>query len=200
MLEYLIPSTEMGLITGFLTLGVFISFRLAPFTDLTCDGSALIGAAITAALADLGVNPWLNLFLSFLGGSCAGLCTAFFHHALNIPQIFSGILTSVMAYSVSLHIMDSRPVIALHNAPLLFQQETTLMFMIPLIPCNCICLLYLFLNASWNRSSSSRVQPQSRPALSGKTRLRYICDFNDQQCFSWNIWRAYINIPTIYRY
>lgn len=143
LFNVLTPSLEMGMITGFLALGILITFRLTNFTDLTCDGSVLIGASVTAALADAHAPPYVALLLSILAGSTTGLLTAIFHTELKIPQIFSGILTAVMAYSVALHIMDARPVISLVNSPLLFD-ENFFRFLIPIALYTIILCWWIF--------------------------------------------------------
>ena len=74
-MDFLITIVEQGLIYGILALGVYITYRILDFPDLTVDGSFPLGAAVTAALITRGVNPYLTLPLSFAAGVLAGICT-----------------------------------------------------------------------------------------------------------------------------
>ncbi len=132
LIEIVLSSIEVGLITGLLAMGIFITFRLTNYPDLSCDGSIIIGATITAAFADAGLSPWIGLTLAACGGGMAGLFTAFLHCTLNIPNMFSGILTAVMSYSIGLHITQSRPIISMVDTIPLFD-ETNFFLWVPLI-------------------------------------------------------------------
>ena len=74
-MDFLITILEQGMIYGILALGVYITYKILDFPDLTVDGSFPLGAAITAALVTRGVNPYLTLPLAFLAGAAAGMCT-----------------------------------------------------------------------------------------------------------------------------
>lgn len=114
----LIGSITIGLILAMLALGVFISFRIFDFPDITAEGSFTFGAAITAALIIAGVNPLLATLISFLGGAAAGMVTGILHTRFKINSLLSGILVMTALYSVNLHVMGRS------NLPLL--NETTL--------------------------------------------------------------------------
>ncbi len=109
-----------GLIYGLMVLGVFITFRILDFADLTVDGSFPMGAAIMAVLLIKGVNPVFAIFLSFAGGMLAGLITAVIHTKLKIPGLLAGILTMTMLYSVNLRIMSNRANLSLLRVPTVF--------------------------------------------------------------------------------
>ncbi|NMA56688.1 MAG: ABC transporter permease, partial [Treponema sp.] len=89
-----------GLIYGIMVLGVFITFRILDFADLTVDGSFPIGASIMGIFLLKGVNPFLALLVAFLGGLICGLITALIHTKLKIPGLLAGILTMTMVYSI----------------------------------------------------------------------------------------------------
>ena len=103
-----LPSNiAQGLIWGVMALGLYITFRLLDFADLTVDGSMATGGAVTVVLTTNGWNIWAALLVATLAGVCAGLVTGLFHTKLGIPPILSGILTQIALYSVNLHIIGS---------------------------------------------------------------------------------------------
>jgi putative ABC transport system permease protein len=103
-----------GLIYAIMALGVFFTFRILDFPDLTVDGSFPMGAVIMAASLSAGMNPITGLLLAFLGGLFAGFVTATIHNQLKVPHLLAGILTMTMLYSVNIRILDNRA-----NLPLL---------------------------------------------------------------------------------
>lgn len=109
----LIGSITIGLVLALLALGMFISFRIFDFPDITAEGSFTFGAAITAALIVAGTNPVLATELAFVGGMLAGATTGFIHTRFNINPLLSGILVMTALYSVNLHVMGKS------NVPLL---------------------------------------------------------------------------------
>lgn len=109
-----------GMIYGIMALGVFITFRILDFPDLTVDGSFPLGAALMATFILQGLNLWVALLLSFLGGTIAGIITALIHNKLKVPHLLAGILTMTMLYSVNIRILGNRA-----NVPLL-RKETLL--------------------------------------------------------------------------
>ena len=115
-----------GLIYGLMVLGVFITFRILDFADLTVDGSFPMGAAIMGIMLIKGVNPLVAVLFAFAGGMVAGLITAVIHTKLKIPGLLAGILTMTMLYSVNLRIMDNRANISLLKIPTFFTWLTGL--------------------------------------------------------------------------
>ena len=97
--------TAQGLIWGIMALGVFVTFRLLDFADLTVDGSFATGGAVTIMLTLSGMPVSLSLFIAVLAGLASGLVTGLLHTKLGIPPILSGILVQIALYSVNLHIM-----------------------------------------------------------------------------------------------
>lgn len=94
-----------GLIWGIMALGVYITFRLLDFADLTVDGSLATGGAVAVMLIRAGVNPVIALVAAFASGMAAGFITGMLHTALGIPGILSSILTQISLYSINLNIM-----------------------------------------------------------------------------------------------
>ncbi|NLM00248.1 MAG: ABC transporter permease [Treponema sp.] len=113
-----------GLIYGLMVLGVFITFRILDFADMTVDGSFPLGGAIMAVLLIKGVNPVVAILLSFTGGMVAGLITAIIHTKLKIPGLLAGILTMTMLYSINLRIMSNRANVSLLRVPTVFTRLT----------------------------------------------------------------------------
>ena len=78
-MDILITILEQGLIYGILALGVYITYKILDFPDLTVDGSFPLGAAVTAAMITQGMNPYVTIPVSFLAGAAAGICTGLIH-------------------------------------------------------------------------------------------------------------------------
>ena len=88
-----------------MAIGVYITFRILDFADLTVDGSLGLGGAVAVMLILAGFPPYLVLIISFISGLLAGLVTGLLHTLLGIPDILAGILTQIALYSVNLNIM-----------------------------------------------------------------------------------------------
>jgi putative ABC transport system permease protein len=111
----LIGAWTIGLILALLALGVFISFRIFAFPDITADGSLTLGAAVAAALIAKGYNPWGATLVAMMAGSLAGGVTGLLHTQFQINGLLAGILVATALYSVNLHVMQ-RSNIALLDA------------------------------------------------------------------------------------
>ena len=107
-------AASQGIIWGIMTLGVYITFKVLDFPDLTVDGSFALGGAVSAILISNGMNPFTTLIFAFLAGSLAGLATGILNTKLQIPGILAGILTMIALYSINIRVMGGRP-----NIPLL---------------------------------------------------------------------------------
>lgn len=107
-------AASQGIIWGIMTLGVYITFKVLDFPDLTVDGSFALGGAVSAILISNGMNPFITLIFAFLAGSLAGLATGILNTKLQIPGILAGILTMIALYSINIRVMGGRP-----NIPLL---------------------------------------------------------------------------------
>lgn len=110
---------EIGLIFSLVALGVFISFRLLRFPDLTVDGSFPLGGAVCAILISTGTNPWLATLAGTAAGAVAGLITGWLNVKLKIMDLLASILMMIGLYSVNLRIMGG-PNVPLINDPTLF--------------------------------------------------------------------------------
>jgi putative ABC transport system permease protein len=103
---------ELGLIYGLVALGVFLSFRVLSFPDLTVDGSFPLGAAVAASAIVAGLDPYLGTLMALLAGALAGLVTAILNVRFGILHLLASILTMIALFSINLRIMG-RPNIAL---------------------------------------------------------------------------------------
>jgi len=101
-------NVSQGLIWGVMALGVFITFKLLDFADLTVDGSMATGGCVTVMLILAGTNPILTMLAAFGAGIAAGLATGLLNTKLGIPDILSGILVQLSLYSVNLRILGGK--------------------------------------------------------------------------------------------
>ena len=104
-MNLIINAIEEGLLFSIVSMGVYITYKILDFPDLSVDGTYPLGAAITAVLLVNGVNPWLAIIISAVGGAIAGGTTAFLHVKLKISNLMSGILVMIALYSVNLRVM-----------------------------------------------------------------------------------------------
>ncbi|MDO4601006.1 MAG: ABC transporter permease [Eubacteriales bacterium] len=116
-MDFLITILEQGLIYGILGLGVYITYKILDFPDLTADGSFPLGAAVTAALIGRGVNPYLTLPAAFIAGALAGTCTGLIHVKGKVRDLLSGIIMMTALWTINLRIAGTS------NVPL-FSKET----------------------------------------------------------------------------
>ncbi len=121
----LIGALEQGLVYGIMVLGVYLTFRVLDFPDLTVDGSLPLGAAVSAVSITHGVNPFVSLVLAGLAGFAAGAVTAFLNTKLKILHLLASILTMIALYSINIRIMDG-PNISLLGVPSVLDPMMTL--------------------------------------------------------------------------
>lgn len=100
----IISVLEQGLIYSIMALGMYITFKILDFPDMTVDGSFPLGAAISAILITNGMNPYLTLLVSFGAGLIAGTCTGLIHVKLKVGDILASIIMMTALYSVNLRI------------------------------------------------------------------------------------------------
>jgi len=110
---------EIGLIFGLVALGVFLSFRVINFPDLTVDGSFPLGGAVAAALIVAGWNPFAATAMALAAGALAGYLTAWLNVRLRITQLLASILVMIALYSINLRVMG-KPNVALISEPTVF--------------------------------------------------------------------------------
>ena len=116
-MSFAVSILEQGLINGILSLGIYITYKILDFPDLTVDGSFPLGAAVTALLITRGVNPYLTLVAAFLVGVIAGICTGLIHVKCKVRDLLSGIIMMTALWSINLRVAGTA------NVPL-FSQKT----------------------------------------------------------------------------
>jgi len=117
----LIGALTVGLILSLLALGIFISFRIFEYADITADGSITLGAAVAAVLLVHGTHPLVATAVAALAGAAAGATTGLIHTRFGINRLLSGILVMTALYSINLHIMGRS------NVPLVEQRSLATM-------------------------------------------------------------------------
>lgn len=142
VVNFLSVSLYEGLAYGFVTLGVYITFRVLAFPDLTVDGSFPLGGAVAATLIVSGVNPWLATLAAFIAGICAGLMTSLLNTKLRINALLAGILMMVSLYSINLAIMGRSNVSVLREATV-FKQTAQLFSIEPTTTLSVIFMVVL---------------------------------------------------------
>ncbi len=105
MNELLISTVSQGFIFAIAALGIYITFRILDFPDLSVDGTFTTGAAICAVALQAGISPIIAVVLAVVGGMIAGACTGLLHVKLGITNILSGIIVMIGLYSINLRIM-----------------------------------------------------------------------------------------------
>lgn len=101
-------AVAQGLIWGIMAIGLYITYKVLDYADLTVDGSMATGGAVCIMLMTNGANVWIALVCAVIAGMLAGLATGLFHTAMGIPPILAGILTQLSLYSINLAIMGGR--------------------------------------------------------------------------------------------
>ena len=114
-----IGALEAGFVFGLMSLGVYLTFRVLDFPDLSVDGTLPLGAAVSAAIITSGGDPYLSVAAAFAAGAVAGAFTGFLSTKLKILNLLAGILTMIALYSINIRIMGS-PNLPLFNRPTIF--------------------------------------------------------------------------------
>lgn len=113
-----------GLIYGIMVLGVFMTFRVLDFCDMTVDGSFPLGGCVLAACLTHGIAPGIALPIALAAGICAGLVTTLVYTKLRVPDLLAGILVMTMLYSVNLRIMSNHSNVSFLKIPTIFSNIT----------------------------------------------------------------------------
>ena len=112
-MELWVGALVLGLIYAFMTIGVYITYKILDFPDITVDGSFTLGAAVSAVMIFNGYDPYISLFAAFFAGGLAGSVTGLIHTKMKVNGLLAGILVMIALYSINLHIMGRS------NVPLL---------------------------------------------------------------------------------
>lgn len=120
ILGLLVNVLEEGFIYGVMAMGVYVTYKILDFPDLSVDGTFPLGACITAVLITAGVNPWLACAAAFLAGAAAGCVTGILNVKLKISDLLSGILVMTGLWSVNLFILGGKSVMQFYDLPTIF--------------------------------------------------------------------------------
>ncbi len=104
MIDIIKGVLEQGFIYGIMALGVYITYKILDFPDLSVDGTFPLGAAISAVLLTKGINPWLAIAAAIAAGALAGLFTGIIHVKFRVQDLLSGIITMTALYTINLRI------------------------------------------------------------------------------------------------
>ncbi len=121
-MSLLIGAITIGMILALLALGIFISFRIFNFADITAEGSITLGASISASMIVAGFSPLFATLIAMIGGFIAGAITGIIHTKFEINGLLSGILVMTALYSINLHIMGRS------NVPLMSEKTVMTYF------------------------------------------------------------------------
>lgn len=143
-LNLIVNSIEQGLIYGILVLGVYITYKILDFPDLSVDGSFPLGGAVAATLIISGVNPFLATLIAIVAGMLAGFVTGFLHVKLKITNLLSGILVMIGLYSINLRVMGKAN-IPLFNESTVFSSGLPVLLMIAVFAIAMKIIMDLFL-------------------------------------------------------
>lgn len=119
-------ATAQGVLWGVMTLGLYITYKVLDFADLTVDGSFALGGAVSATLIVSGYSPLLSLLIAFIAGGIAGGFTGLFHTKLKIPGILASILTMIALYSINIRVMGKANISLLGEPTVMVQLSNLL--------------------------------------------------------------------------
>lgn len=124
-LDLLIATLTQGFIYALMSYGVYITYKILDFPDLTVDGCFPLGAAVTAVLLTRGMNPYLTIPIALLVGALAGFITGFIHVKLKVRDLLAGIITMTALFSINLQIAGSNLSIG-RETPTIFTATPTM--------------------------------------------------------------------------
>lgn len=141
--QEIIVASEIGCIYGILALGIYLTFRTIDFPDLTCDGSFVTGAVVSAVLIKNGANPFVGILVATVAGGLAGFCTGLLNVKLKIDALLSGIIIAFMLYSVNLRILGKSPNISLVGEQTVFSFGNSLIISVFFVGILLLILTYI---------------------------------------------------------
>lgn len=151
---------EQGMIYGILALGVYITYKILDFPDLTVDGSFPFGAAVTVRLISMGVPAAATLPAAFLGGALVGVCTGLIHVKLKVRDLLSGIIMMTGLYTVNLWVAGTGYVPIFNKSTIFDNSVVNAVFPAALSPFRTVILIFIITMAAkylldWYMSTKS---------------------------------------------
>ena len=136
---------EQGMIYAIMALGVYITYKILDFPDLTVDGSFPLGAAVTCILISKGVNPYLTMPVSFLAGALVGMITGLIHVKLKVRDLLSGIIMMTALYTVNLRVAG-RANLPIYNQENIFDNQfVNMLFPAALEPYKTVIIIFVIM-------------------------------------------------------
>ncbi len=163
---------QLGLIYGVVAIGIYLTFRTIDFPDLTCDGSFVLGAAMSAVLIKHGYNPYFALMCSVVAGSLAGVLTGILHTSFKITNLLSGILVAYMLYSINLDVMGGVPNIALIKNVTIFTHMNPLVML--LFICGLVSAVISYVLSTDFGLALQSIGQNKRMAMNGGIRIDHM--------------------------
>ncbi len=163
---------QLGLIYGVVAIGIYLTFRTIDFPDLTCDGSFVLGAAMSAVLIKHGYNPYFALVCSVAAGSLAGVLTGILHTSFKITNLLSGILVAYMLYSINLDVMGGVPNIALIKNVTIFTHMNPLVMLV--LICGLVCAVISYVLSTDFGLALQSIGQNKRMAMNGGIRIEHM--------------------------
>lgn len=145
MIDILRGILEQGFIYGIMALGVYITYRILDFPDLSVDGTFPLGAAVAVCCILNGVNPWLTLVIAFFAGGLAGLVTGIIHVKFHVRDLLSGIITMTGLYSINQHIAGGKANVPLFGTDTIFNSGLITLLPEVIQPYSKLLLLFLLI-------------------------------------------------------
>ncbi len=122
-MDLLLSIFEQGFIYAIMAIGVYITYKILDFPDLSVDGTFPLGAAITAVLITMGVNPYVTLIISLIGGALAGVITGIIHVKFKVRDLLSGIIMMTALYTINLRIAGGVANVPIFNYKTIFDND-----------------------------------------------------------------------------
>jgi putative ABC transport system permease protein len=173
-------AASIGVLWAIMTIGVYITYRVLDYADLTVDGSFALGGAVAAKLIIMGTNPFLATLVAFIAGMLSGVVTGLLHTKLKIPALLSGILSMIALYSINIRVMGKANISLLKETTVFSVFEgtglsaTTISLLVGVVCCIAvIVLLYWFfgtelgsvIRATGNNENMIRAQGVNTDAM-----------------------------------
>ena len=140
--RFLFSILQQSFIFSIMVMGVYITYRILNFPDLSADGSFTLGASISSALIIKGVNPYISLVIAMLAGSIAGAITGFLNVKLKIKDILSGILVMVGLYSINLRVMGVSNLSLFNYGTIFSNKDSMIINLVILVLCAVLFTLF----------------------------------------------------------
>ncbi|GHT89410.1 ABC transporter permease [Alphaproteobacteria bacterium] len=143
-MQEIIMSIELGLIFSIVAVGIYLTFKTINFADMTCDGSFVLGAAVSSVYIKMGASPFIATFLALVFGGLAGLATGILNVKFKIKDLMCGIIVAFILYSINLRIMNAPNITFIEEVTIFSGRNTLTSVIIIVFVLNLALILILF--------------------------------------------------------